>query len=63
VPAFPPLRWQSDNQPLFPDICAGTEKWFRRTAELFRRPVGTKQWGEKLNDFSRMNPVRRGLKR
>jgi hypothetical protein len=26
-----------NNQKLFPDICAKSEKWFRRGGELFRR--------------------------
>jgi hypothetical protein len=27
---------QLDNQTLFPDVCAKSEKWFRGTGDLFR---------------------------
>ena len=37
VPASPPFCWQSDSQPLFPDICAKSTKWFHQGGELFRR--------------------------
>jgi hypothetical protein len=47
-----PLRWQVDNHPLFPDVCAKSGKWFRRRGELFRRRGPTKQLDGKCNDFS-----------
>jgi hypothetical protein len=33
------LLLRVDNHPLFPDVCAKSGKWFRRTAELFRGPT------------------------
>jgi hypothetical protein len=46
------LRWQSDNQRLFPDVCAKSGKWFRRVPELFRRRARTKQFHKKFNYFN-----------
>jgi hypothetical protein len=41
-----------DNQRLFPHLCAKNGKWFHCPRELFRRQRPTKQWREKLNEFS-----------
>jgi hypothetical protein len=60
MPASPPFRWQSDIQRLFPDICAKSGKWFHRQGELFRRPVETKHWREKPNDFSSVTLTKGG---
>jgi hypothetical protein len=30
------FRYLIDNHPVFPDVCAKSGKWFRRTGELFR---------------------------
>jgi hypothetical protein len=39
-----------DNQAAFPDVCAKSGKWFRRTAELFRRLCPTTQL-KNVNNF------------
>jgi hypothetical protein len=40
LPALPAVRWETDNHPLFPDVCAKSGKWFRHQGELFRRWLG-----------------------
>jgi hypothetical protein len=45
------FRGGIDSQRVFPDVCAKSAKWFRRTEELFRRLRPTKQFAENLNDF------------
>jgi hypothetical protein len=35
VPAYPPFRWQIDNQRLFPVVCAKSGKWFHPGKNCF----------------------------
>jgi hypothetical protein len=57
------FRGGIDSQRLFPDVCAKSAKWFRRTEELFRRQRPTKQFAENLNDFSGARRTGPGLSR
>jgi len=54
VARCPPLRWEIDNFPLFPDVCAKSGKWFRRRENCFVGGRATKQLSQNFNQFSLM---------
>jgi hypothetical protein len=54
------FRCQTDNQGLFPGVCAKSGKWFHPAGELFRRARRTKQFPEKFNDFDHIRPTEPG---
>jgi hypothetical protein len=45
-------RCQVDNQTLFPDACAKSEKWFRGVADLFRGDTPDETTVKNSNDFN-----------
>jgi hypothetical protein len=47
----PPRRWQVDNQPLFPDVCVKSPKWFRGGREMFRRRATDETFRQKYKQF------------
>src|ERR1700747_1325103 len=54
---------KSVNEPRFPDVCTGSQKWFHGSENCFVRPPATKHSGQKCEYFQSAGNCREGRKR